>query len=133
MNIAFSSISLNMKILKINIDLNTGYAKIELGLRTNLDVEGRPNLRNRVSLSNAVSRLILRIFGKLWYNGGKLRFGLGNFIACSCGCARMAELVYAFDLKSNGEIHMGSSPISGTMARERNANRMSADKAGYRA
>ena len=26
----------------------------------------------------------------------------------------MAELVYAFDLKSNGEIHMGSSPISGT-------------------
>ena len=28
--------------------------------------------------------------------------------------ARMAELVYAFDLKSNGEIHMGSSPISGT-------------------
>ncbi len=27
----------------------------------------------------------------------------------------MAELVYAFDLKSNGEIHMGSSPISGTM------------------
>lgn len=29
-------------------------------------------------------------------------------------CARMAELVYAFDLKSNGEIHMGSSPISGT-------------------
>ena len=29
--------------------------------------------------------------------------------------ARMAELVYAFDLKSNGEIHMGSSPISGTI------------------
>ena len=29
-------------------------------------------------------------------------------------CARVAELVYAFDLKSNGEIHMGSSPISGT-------------------
>ncbi len=29
--------------------------------------------------------------------------------------ARMAELVYAFDLKSNGEIHMGSNPISGTM------------------
>ena len=28
----------------------------------------------------------------------------------------MAELVYAFDLKSNGEIHMGSSPISGTTA-----------------
>ena len=28
--------------------------------------------------------------------------------------ARVAELVYAFDLKSNGEIHMGSSPISGT-------------------
>ena len=27
----------------------------------------------------------------------------------------MAELVYAFDLKSNGEIRMGSSPISGTM------------------
>ena len=27
----------------------------------------------------------------------------------------MAELVYAFDLKSNGEIHMGSSPISGTI------------------
>ena len=27
----------------------------------------------------------------------------------------MAELVYAFDLKSNGENHMGSSPISGTM------------------
>ena len=26
----------------------------------------------------------------------------------------MAELVYAFDLKSNGEIDMGSSPISGT-------------------
>ena len=26
----------------------------------------------------------------------------------------MAELVYAFDLKSNGVIHMGSSPISGT-------------------
>ena len=26
----------------------------------------------------------------------------------------MAELVYAFDLKSNGEIRMGSSPISGT-------------------
>ena len=26
----------------------------------------------------------------------------------------MAELVYAFDLKSNGEIHMGSSPIPGT-------------------
>ena len=26
----------------------------------------------------------------------------------------MAELVYAFDLKSNGENHMGSSPISGT-------------------
>ncbi len=26
----------------------------------------------------------------------------------------MAELVYGFDLKSNGEIHMGSSPISGT-------------------
>ena len=31
-----------------------------------------------------------------------------------CKCARVAELVYAFDLKSNGEIHMGSSPISGT-------------------
>ena len=29
--------------------------------------------------------------------------------------ARVAELVYAFDLKSNGENHMGSSPISGTM------------------
>ena len=29
----------------------------------------------------------------------------------------MAELVYAFDLKSNGEIHMGSSPISGTIMR----------------
>ena len=29
----------------------------------------------------------------------------------------MAELVYAFDLKSNGEIHMGSSPISGTIFR----------------
>ena len=28
--------------------------------------------------------------------------------------ARMAELVYAFDLKSNGEIHMGSSLIPGT-------------------
>ena len=27
----------------------------------------------------------------------------------------MAELVYAFDLKSNGENHMGSSPISGTI------------------
>ncbi len=26
----------------------------------------------------------------------------------------MAELVYAFDLKSNGILHMGSSPISGT-------------------
>ena len=26
----------------------------------------------------------------------------------------MAELVYAFDLKSNEETHMGSSPISGT-------------------
>ena len=26
----------------------------------------------------------------------------------------MAELVYAFDLKSNGSHHMGSSPISGT-------------------
>ena len=26
----------------------------------------------------------------------------------------MAELVYAFDLKSNGNFHMGSSPISGT-------------------
>ena len=32
----------------------------------------------------------------------------------------MAELVYAFDLKSNGEIHMGSSPISGTMVLEYN-------------
>ena len=29
----------------------------------------------------------------------------------------MAELVYAFDLKSNGEIHMGSSPISGTKSK----------------
>ena len=29
--------------------------------------------------------------------------------------ARVAELVYAFDLKSNGENHMGSSPISGTI------------------
>ena len=28
--------------------------------------------------------------------------------------ARVAELVYAFDLKSNEETHMGSSPISGT-------------------
>ena len=28
----------------------------------------------------------------------------------------MAELVYAFDLKSNGENHMGSSPISGTIS-----------------
>ena len=28
--------------------------------------------------------------------------------------ARMAELVYAFDLKSNGEIRTGSSPVSAT-------------------
>ena len=36
----------------------------------------------------------------------------------------MAELVYAFDLKSNGEIHMGSSPISGT-------NKMTSKKRGH--
>ena len=29
--------------------------------------------------------------------------------------ARLAELVYAFDLKSNGEIHMSSSLIPGTI------------------
>ena len=29
----------------------------------------------------------------------------------------MAELVYAFDLKSNGEIHTGSSPVSATTVR----------------
>ena len=28
--------------------------------------------------------------------------------------ARVAELVYALDLKSSEETHMGSSPISGT-------------------
>ena len=32
------------------------------------------------------------------------------------GSGRVAELVYAFDLKSNGENHTGSSPVSATIS-----------------